>query len=161
MFRVTHLNVTLDRNTAKHIAILTNAEMVHALAIPVTADNATRIELALSKIRPIPPSLDLVFLEFLRQLDKRLSMISIDVSPSGLHFGRLHYSKSTSDTELAHCCLSDPVDAVILALRSGAPFFISDAALTKDALPNFSFSTDDAQKFQQFIDHVKATDFKF
>jgi len=145
----------IDLVTHDPVVILKDLEGKRYLPILIGPFEATAIALALEGTAvPRPLSHDLMR-AMLEAMSAKLEQIIIHDIKDSTFFAKLIVRMNGDTTEID----ARPSDGIALALRMQAPIFVTDKIDLQETLGDKSGEVEDTQKFKQFIDELKPSDF--
>ncbi len=156
MIEIMVKGLAVDAQSKQPVVILTDPEEKRFLPIWIGISEADAILLALEKIPvPRPGTHDLLksLLEALKGKLERVVIHSINENTFYAHL--VVQAAGQPDQEVD----SRPSDAIALALRAGAPIFVSEAVMSQAAILDKGKAEKDIEDFKEFIEKVKPSDF--
>lgn len=145
----------IDLVTHDPVVILKDLEGKRYLPILIGPFEATAIALALEgTVVPRPLSHDLMR-TMLESLSAKLEQIVIHDIKDSTFFAKLIVRRNGEATEID----ARPSDGIALALRMQAPIFVTDKIALQETVPDKAAEVEDTQRFKNFIDELKPSDF--
>lgn len=139
--------------------LLKDAESDRFLPIWIGMFEATQIEIALEKVSvPRPMSHDLMK-SILETFDLNAESVRIHDIIDGTFHAKIMMKKTTEDGEPVEVD-ARPSDAIALSLRTETPIFVARKIIDEAAIVGKVPDDDEMQKFKEFLDNVKPSDFK-
>lgn len=124
----------------------------------IGANEAMQIGVALEGLRPPRPLTHDLFLNALTNLDARVDHVLINGTAGQTFFAKLYLRAHGRLIELD----SRPTDAIALAVREGAPFYIEDQVLNDSSMPFIFKEGMDVEnvlaEFDSFIENLTPED---
>jgi bifunctional DNase/RNase len=147
--------LAIDLLTHDPLVILKDLEGKRYLPILIGPFEATAIALALEGTAvPRPLSHDLMR-AMLEAMSATLEQIIIHDIKDSTFFAKLIVRMNGETTEID----ARPSDGIALALRMKAPIFVTDKIDLQETVTDKATEVEDTQKFKQFIDELKPSDF--
>jgi len=161
MNQMTAIAIGTDPRDGQQILLLSDSEEKTIIPMSITLDDAQSINLALSHINTVKPLTHQLLLNLASELDRSFARVDIDVSGDGSFFATIKIRKNGFPDNVISL-VSNPADAIVVAIRAKVPIFISDAVLATNIkqTQNDQQVDSDKQQFKQFVENVKASDFK-
>jgi bifunctional DNase/RNase len=145
----------IDLLTHDPVVILKDLDGKRFLPILIGPFEATAIALALEGAAvPRPLTHDLMK-TVLETLDAKLEQVVISDIRDATFFAKLVVRTNGELQEID----ARPSDGIALALRTGAPIFISDKIALEESVPERSGEEADVERFKKFIEELKPSDF--
>jgi bifunctional DNase/RNase len=147
--------LAIDLLTHDPLVILKDLEGKRYLPILIGPFEATAIALALEGTAvPRPLSHDLMR-SMLEAMSATLEQIIIHDIKDSTFFAKLIVRMNGETTEID----ARPSDGIALALRMKAPIYVTDKIDLQETVTDKTSEVEDTQKFKQFIDELKPSDF--
>jgi bifunctional DNase/RNase len=171
MRRVDISGIAIDVNTGAPLVVLREHDEPHRLLpIFIGAPEATAIAIAATGQHPPRPLVHDLMATMVASLDGRVEVIEVNGLEDGTFFASIRLTGPSGSRELD----SRPSDALALAVRTGAPVFVSDAVLDEAGslpepdepeeatLPQLEPAQIDAEveSFRSFLDDIDPSDFE-
>lgn len=147
----------IDLLTHDPVVILKDPDGSHYLPILIGPFEATAIALALEGAPvPRPLSHDLMR-SILETLDGKLQQVIVHDIRDATFFAKLVVVRDGTTLEID----ARPSDGIALALRAGAPIYVSDNIVLEESTGKKSPESDegDASRFKKFLESLKPSDF--
>jgi uncharacterized protein len=146
----------IDLLTHDPVVILKDLEGKRYLPILIGPFEATAIALALEGTAvPRPLSHDLMR-TILESLKGKLEQIIIHDIKDSTFFAKLIVRQNGDTTEID----ARPSDGIALALRMQAPIYVADKIVLEETVTDKKSEQEEIQKFRQFIEELKPSDFR-
>jgi len=164
MRRVDITGIALEANTGAPLVVLREQDQPHRLLpIFIGAPEASAIAIAATGQRPPVPMVHDVMAAVVAALDGHVEAIEV----TGLQQGAFSASINLVGPDGTRRVGSRPSDAIALAVRTGAPVFVSDEVLdVAGTLPSADGTDPDpaaidsvVDSFRSFLETVEPTDF--
>ncbi len=170
MRRVDITGIALEANTGAPLVVLREQDEPHRLLpIFIGGPEASAIAIAAAGERPPRPLVHDVMAALVQCLDGRVDTVEVDDLHDGTYFATITVAGPGGNRRVG----SRPSDALALAVRTGAPVFVSEAVLDEagslppadDADESTAPELDDAQidaavtSFRTFLDEITPADF--
>jgi bifunctional DNase/RNase len=172
MRRVDITGIGLEASTGAPIVVLREQDEPHRLLpIFIGGSEASAIAIAATGQRPPRPLVHDVMASLVAGLDGRVDQIEVDDVQDGTFFASIAVTGPSGSRRVG----SRPSDALALAVRTGAPIYVSDAVLDEagtlpeleetDASDEAAGALDEAaidaelRSFRTFLDDVDPADF--
>lgn len=151
--KVDKLNV--DLLTHDPVVILKDMEGKRYLPILIGPFEATAIALALEGIPvPRPLSHDLMK-SIIHALKAKVARVIIHDIQDNTFYAKIVLDCNGNSVEID----ARPSDSIALALRTGAPIFVSERIVLEETVTRRGTEDDEQKKFKQYIDNLKPSDF--
>lgn len=168
MVLVRIVSLSVDSVTNQPVIILRPIEDASGegrfVPIWIGQTEATAILLALQEVVPPRPMTHDLFARVITEMGVTLSRVDITRIEAGTFFANLVLSGADGATWEVD---ARPSDSIALAVRTGAPLFISEQVLAEAAITGITEAaeeTEDAdaelERFRSFLDHVDPNDFR-
>lgn len=129
------------------------------IPIWIGTQEATQLGIAIERIRLPRPTTHDLFLDALTNLDARVDHVLISEAKGATFFAKLYLRQAGRLVELD----ARPTDALALAIRQEAPFYVEEDVLERASFPYvFRKRPDDEevmQEFRSFLDTLAPEDF--
>ncbi|WP_052462526.1 bifunctional nuclease family protein [Nigerium massiliense] len=161
MIQLLYSDVRFTDVGADPVLLLREAEGTRVLPVWITASAGTAILSALEPSEPDHPSVHDVFIDALATLDGLVDAVRITGHDDAVFDADLQVNGQSLPCRLS--------DGVALALRCGAPIYVTEAVLDEasidpDATPDAGASLEDdneqVEQFREFLDQVNPDDFE-
>jgi bifunctional DNase/RNase len=147
--------LTLDPLTNMPIVILKDMDDKRVLPIWIGLFEANAIALELEKIpTPRPMTHDLIR-DIISGLDAAVSKIVVNDLKNNTFYAVIHLSLNGSNIVID----SRPSDAIALALRIGAPIYVSTEVVNKAKSIDMSEESEDSDQLKEWLENLKPEDF--
>jgi bifunctional DNase/RNase len=159
MIELRVMGIALDTRTGTPIVVLNDLENRRALPIWIGTAEASAIIRQLENIKSARPMTHDLMHNMLETLGYTLARIEINDLNADTYYASLYLETKDGKQVIVD---SRPSDAIALALRADAPIFA-----TTNVVAEGTISTDqerdeqEAEAFKDFLDNLKASDFKF
>ena len=152
---VTVRGLTLDPVTNAPIVILKAQGGTRLLPIWIGLFEANAIAIEMEKIvTPRPMTHDLLK-NLIATLDARVERTVVDNLKENTYFASIYLRFGGEERRLD----ARPSDAIALALRTGAPIFVTHDVLVRSRSIELAEDIGEAEQWRQWIDHVTPGDF--
>jgi bifunctional DNase/RNase len=151
--------VILDSQSRHPIVMLRDMEERRALLIWIGEPEANSILMALEGIKPPRPLTHDLVQSVLTTLAAPLQRVIITDMRDQTFFAELECDKNGDKLTID----ARPSDAIAVALRAGAPIFVSNDVMTANAIminQTEEKSEEDDEKFKEFLQNLKPGDFE-
>lgn len=169
MRRVDITGIALEAHTGAPLVVLREQDEPHRLLpIFIGAPEASAIAIAASGQRPPVPLVHDVMAALVKSLDGHIAGIEVSDLRDGAFFATINLTGPSGTRQVG----SRPSDALALAVRTGAPVFVSESVLDEagtvpsvDEPPDQEPALDPAEidaevdTFRSFLDDVDPADF--
>jgi len=146
--------ITLDPMTNMPIVVLKGKETSHVLPIWIGVFEANAIAMQLEGItRPRPMTHDLMN-NIIDSLDGIVEYIHIHDLKDNTYYAEITIKTATSQVKID----SRPSDAINIALRSGAPIFVSEEVLEKSQIDD-QHQDSKEEDLKDWLESIKPEDF--
>lgn len=155
--------IALDARNGHPIVILNDSTKRRALPIWIGAPEATAISRALDNYKPERPLTHDLLLNLITGLGYKVKQVEINELESNTYYATIILLIDDPERKLDTTRSIDarPSDAIALALRAKAPILISAQVVADGTIPaDYEKDEEEAESFKQFIDNLKASDFK-
>lgn len=147
--------LTLDPLTNMPIVILKDMEDKRVLPIWIGLFEANAIALELEKIpTPRPMTHDLIR-DIISGVDATVSKIVVNDLKNNTFYAVIHILLNGSNVVID----SRPSDAIALALRIGAPIYVSTEVVNKAKSIDMSEESEDSDQLKEWLENLKPEDF--
>lgn len=167
MRRVDITGIALEANTGAPLVVLREQDEPHRLLpIFIGGPEASAIAIAATGQRPPVPLVHDVMAALVRSLDGRVEAVEVTDLQNGSFLATINLAGPAGSRRVG----SRPSDALALAVRTGAPVYVSEAVLDEaGSLPPSPDDADDpmdpaeidaeVDSFRSFLDDLDPTDF--
>ncbi|HEY9869031.1 MAG TPA: bifunctional nuclease family protein [Candidatus Obscuribacterales bacterium] len=155
--------IALDARNGHPIVVLNDATKRRALPIWIGIPEANAITRALENQRPERPMTHDLLLNVVTTLGYKVERVEINELSSNTYFATvfLAVKEPPKGSWAVKPIDARPSDAIALALRAGAPIFVSTQVVAEGTIPaDYEKDEAEAEEFKRFIDGLKASDFK-
>lgn len=147
--------LTLDPLTNMPIVILKDMEDKRVLPIWIGLFEANAIALELEKIpTPRPMTHDLIK-DIITGLDATVSKIVVNDLKNNTFYAVIHITLNGNNVVVD----SRPSDAIALALRIGAPIYVSADVVNKARSIDMTKESEDSDQLKEWLENLKPEDF--
>jgi bifunctional DNase/RNase len=147
--------LTLDPLTNMPIVILKDMDDKRVLPIWIGLFEANAIALELEKIpTPRPMTHDLIR-DIISGLDATVSKIVVNDLKNNTFYAVIHIALNGSNVVID----SRPSDAIALALRIGAPIYVSTDVVNKAKSIDMTEESEDTDQLKEWLENLKPEDF--
>ncbi len=161
MRQMCSLALTIDPRDGQQILLLTNAEEKRTIPISVTLSDAHNINLALSSLSTFRPLTHELMVNLVSQLGQTFACVEIDLGGDGAFFATIKIKQAGSRSQDKIISLiANPADAIVVAIRARVPIFVSEQVMAMSVSLNKSTDDNERKQFKQFVEKLKASDFK-
>lgn len=167
MRRVDITGIALEANTGAPLVVLREHDEPHRLLpIFIGAPEASAIAIAATGQQPPVPLVHDVMAALVRSLDGQVETVEVNDLQNGTYFATINLAGPAGNRRVD----SRPSDALALAVRTGAPVYVSDAVLDEaGSLPTPADGADhtmapaeieaEVDTFRSFLDDIDPNDF--
>ncbi len=149
--------LAVDSNSRQPVVILTDAQEKRFLPIWIGFAEADAILLALEKI-PVPrPGTHDLLKSIIEAFGLALERVVVHDIQESTFFAHLHLLPPGGGTAIE--LDARPSDGIALALRLGAPIFVSETVMGQAAIMDRSKYEQEMEDFKRFLDQVTPSDF--
>lgn len=155
--------IALDARNGHPIVVLNDSSKRRALPIWIGMAEANAITRALDHQRPERPMTHDLLLNVVVTLGYKVRQVEINELSSNTYFATIliEVNDPTHRVEMVRPVDARPSDAIALALRAKAPILVSAQVIAEGTIPaDYEKDEAEAEAFKQFIDGLKASDFK-
>lgn len=155
--------IAIDSKTQAPIVVLYDSTKRRALPIWIGVAEARSITLALDKVKTERPMTHDLLLSTVLSLGYKVDHIEINELSSSTYYSTIFLRgvDSSKKGETLKAIDSRPSDAIALALRAKAPIFVSAQVIADGTVAaDHEKDEQEAKEFKQFLDGIKASDFK-
>jgi bifunctional DNase/RNase len=147
--------LTLDPLTNMPIVILKDMEDKHVLPIWIGLFEANAIALELEKITtPRPMTHDLIR-DIITGMNATVTKIIVNDLKNNTFYAVIHLSLDGNNIVID----SRPSDAIALALRIGAPIYVSTEVVNKARSIDMTKESEDTDQLKEWLENLKPEDF--
>jgi bifunctional DNase/RNase len=147
--------LTLDPLTNMPIVILKDLEDKHVLPIWIGLFEANAIALELEKITtPRPMTHDLIR-DIITGMNATVTKIIVNDLKNNTFYAVIHLSLDGNNIVID----SRPSDAIALALRIGAPIYVSTEVVNKARSIDMTKESEDTDQLKEWLENLKPEDF--
>ncbi|MEB3285887.1 MAG: bifunctional nuclease family protein [Vampirovibrionales bacterium] len=152
------MGIALDTRTGTPIVVLNDQENRRALPIWIGTAEASAIIRQLEDIKSSRPMTHDLLYNMIETLGYKIDKIEINEINSDTYYANIFISDAAGKS---HIIDARPSDAIALSLKSKSPIFA-----TPNVIADGTISTDqerdeeEAEEFRDFIENLKASDFK-
>ena len=147
--------LTLDPLTNMPIVILKDMEDKHVLPIWIGLFEANAIALELEKITtPRPMTHDLIR-DIITGMNATVTKIIVNDLKNNTFYAVIHLSLDGNNIVID----SRPSDAIALALRIGAPIYVSTEVVNKARSIDMTKDSEDTDQLKEWLENLKPEDF--
>jgi len=146
------VGVRIEMPSNQPIVLLKEVGGVRYLPIWVGAVEASAIAFAQQGVEPTRPLTHDLFTSVLGILNSQVSQVLITDLIDGVFFAELQLNGGVTIS-------ARPSDAIVLALRAGAPISASESLFGKAGIEIPDQSEDEVEKFREFLDQINPDDF--
>ena len=150
--------LAVDAGSRQPVVILMDATETRFLPIWIGVFEADAILLALEEIKVPRPATHDLMKSLVEQLGARLDRVvihALDEKSSTYYANLVLQRPGQADLEVD----ARPSDSVALALRLGAPIFVSEEVLAKSSVQDKAKINKELEDFRKFLAEVKPEDF--
>jgi len=157
MIRMSVTALAIDPRTLQPIVLLNDHAKLQGLPIWIGTSEAKTISLAMQNVKSPRPTAHDLLVTFIKDLKFEIKEIHIDrLNPTTYRAAIKLVPNDKRKTSLEKVLDARPSDAIALAIRTGAPIFVSPK-IAIDVREDKN--DDDAAAFHEFVEGVKASDF--
>jgi len=147
--------VGLDQASMVPVVILSDAEERYYVPVVVGPAEANAIAIVLEGVdTPRPLTHDLL-LSTINQLGAVVDRIVITELKDDVYYARIILTRNGQRIELD----ARPSDSIALALRAGAPIYVSEQIVTESAMPKPA-EDPELEAFREFLENLSPDDFR-
>ncbi len=147
--------LAIDSASKMPVVILTDKEEKRFLPIWIGVYEADAILVAIESIEvPRPMTHDLIK-AILETMDAAVERVAITEITNNTFFAKIYLLKDGKEKEVD----SRPSDAIALALRMGAPIFVSENVIMEATIMDKDKYEKEMKEFKDFLKEVKPSDF--
>ena len=159
MVEVKVRGLAVDAGSRQPVVILMDASETRFLPIWIGVFEADAILLALEEIKVPRPATHDLMKQLVETLDAELLRVHIHAldDKTSTYYANLVLRKKGQAQEIE--VDSRPSDAIALALRLGAPLFVTEDVLTRSSVQDKAKITKEMEDFKKFLADVKPEDF--
>jgi bifunctional DNase/RNase len=147
--------LAIDSTSKMPVVILTDVDEKFFLPIWIGVYEADAILIALEDIetpRPMPHELiDNIF----NTLNIKVDRILINEIKDNTFFAKIHLIRDEKEYEID----SRPSDSIAIALRTGAPIFVTEKVMTEATVTDKEKCKKEIEEFKEFLKTAKPSDF--
>lgn len=161
MKQMINIAIATDPRDGQQILLLSDAEEKMIVPMSIPLHDAQSINMALSCVNTIKPLTHQLLLNFASETGRYFERVEIDLAGDESFFATIKIRKSARPNDIISL-VANPADGIVIAIRAKVPVFVSDAVLATSLKPAKKAHQDDSDKeqFKQFLENVKASDFK-
>ena len=147
--------LTLDPLTNMPIVILKDLEDKRVLPIWIGLFEANAIALELEKITTPRPMTHDLMRDVIAGLNARVIKVVVNDLKNNTFYAVIHLNSNGNQIVID----SRPSDAIALALRSGAPIYVSAEVVNKAKSIDMTKESEDADQLKEWLENLKPKDF--
>ncbi len=147
--------INLDIITNQPVIILRDLEAHHFLPIWIGQFEATSILMEIQGIKPTRPLTHDLIKSLTEILDAEVTRVVINNLKDGTFYARIHLQKGQEDLDID----SRPSDAIALAVRVGAPIYVTENVMEKASIITEEGAEGELDRFRDFLKDIKPEDF--
>ncbi len=148
--------INLDIVSNQPVVILKDLQSHYYLPIWIGQFEATSILMELQGIKPTRPLTHDLLKTVLETLNVRLIRVVINDLIEGTFYARLNLVFQEEEVEID----SRPSDAIALAVRFGAPIYVSEEVIKQASIVAEEGEEIQVEKFREFLEKLNPEDFK-
>jgi hypothetical protein len=145
-----------DPRNLSPLVLLRDHEELNYLPIWIGIFEAASIAMELQGVRPPRPMTHDLLKSMIEKLDGKMQKITITDVKDGTFYSVIEIEKKNGEIASID---SRPSDAIALAIRFGAPIFVSEVVMMQAKIVNAEKDAEETKKFKDFIDNLKPEDF--
>jgi bifunctional DNase/RNase len=149
--------LAVEAESRQPVVILTDREEKHFLPIWIGFSEADSILLALEKIAVPRPGTHDLLKTVLDTASLQLERVAVVELQDKVFYARLIFAEGQDKPGAEIDCR--PSDAIALALRAGAPIFVSESVMAQASILDKGKYEKEMADFRKFLDQVKPSDF--
>lgn len=158
MIEMRVIGIALDTRTGTPIVVLNDLENRRALPIWIGTAEASAIIRQLEQIHSSRPMTHDLLCNVIETLGQKIVRVEINDLNADTYYASVILRHQEDNTELT--IDSRPSDAIALALKSGAPIFVTANVIASGTIStNLERDEEEAKQFRDFIENLKASDF--
>jgi hypothetical protein len=145
-----------DPRNLSPLVLLRDHEELNYLPIWIGIFEAASIAMELQGVRPPRPMTHDLLKSMIEKLDGKMQKITITDVKDGTFYSVIEIEKKNGEIVSID---SRPSDAIALAIRFGAPIYVSEVVMMQAKIVNAEKDAEETKKFKDFIDNLKPEDF--
>lgn len=146
-----------DPKNMSPIVLLRDQEERNFLPIWIGMFEAAAIAMELQEFKPPRPMTHDLLVNMLKNLNAEVKEVHISQIIENTFYAeiKVKYPEKTKLIEID----ARPSDAIAIAVRTGAPIYVSESVMLKAKMVNSEKDEEETRKFQNFVDNIKPDDF--
>jgi len=149
--------IALDVRNNHPLVILNDSSKKRALPIWIGQAEAQAIARALEEFKAERPLTHDLILNMLEATGYKIRHIEINELSDNTYYSTIVLENTIGELKPID---SRPSDAIALSLRADCPIYISEKVFDDGTIPTEMEEDDDTEAFKNFVQNVKASDFK-
>lgn len=145
-----------DPRNLSPLVLLRDSEEMNFLPIWIGIFEAASIAMELQDVHPPRPMTHDLLKSVTDGLGAKVKRIVINDVKEGTYFASIEIEKEDGKSVSID---SRPSDAIALAIRVGAPIFVSEVVMMQAKLVNAEKDAEETKKFKEFLTNLKPEDF--
>jgi len=145
-----------DPRNLSPLVLLKDQDELNFLPIWIGIFEAASIAMEMQGIHPPRPMTHDLIKSVLDKLKTKVTRILINDVKDGTFYALIDVETSTGEKMSID---SRPSDAIALAIRAGAPIFVSEVVMMQAKLVNAEKDAEETKKFKDFLNNLKPEDF--
>ena len=145
-----------DPRNLSPLVLLKDSEDMNYLPIWIGIFEAASIAMELQEVHPPRPMTHDLLKSVIDELGGKVQRIIINDVKEGTYFAVIEIEKEDGKKASID---ARPSDAIALAIRVGAPIFVSEVVMMQAKLVNAEKDAEETKKFKEFISNLKPEDF--
>ncbi len=148
--------IGFDPKNFSPLVLLKDKEELNFLPIWIGIFEATAIAMEMQGITPPRPLTHDLIKDILEKIGAKVSKVVINDVKEGTFYATIELIDKENKKIVVE---SRPSDAIALAVRFGAPLFVSEFVMMQSKLVNSEKDAEETQKFKDFIENLRPEDF--
>ena len=144
-----------DPRNLSPLVLLRDPEEINFLPIWIGIFEAAAIAMELQNVKPPRPMTHDLLKTAVERMGGAISKVTISDVKEGTFYASIEIEKEGKKQTLD----ARPSDAIALAVRVGAPIFVSEVVMMQAKLVNAEKDEEETKKFKDFIQDLKPEDF--
>jgi len=145
-----------DPRNLSPLVLLRDHEEMNFLPIWIGIFEAASIAMELQGVTPPRPMTHDLLRSVIEKLDAKMTKVTINDVKEGTFYSVIELEKKSGEKLFVD---SRPSDAIALAIRFGAPIYVSEVVMMQAKVVNAEKDAEETKKFKEFLDNLKPDDF--
>jgi bifunctional DNase/RNase len=145
-----------DPRNLSPLVLLRDHEEMNFLPIWIGIFEAASIAMELQGVKPPRPMTHDLLKAVIENMDAKVQRITITDVKEGTFYSVIELEKKNGEKIAID---ARPSDAIALAIRMGAPIFVSEVVMMQAKIVNAEKDAEETKKFKEFLDNLKPDDF--